>query len=238
MSRKFMSGAWAQKDVKDVSYIWQRQASSQGYSGSGGAGSHVGVIWGYADACRMKQWEIPLFIPIWDLVFWNFFSYVITLMLLIFVNNDFEIMTQKGQRKRHQIWIIASRTGDRLHMKKMEIEGFSKGSALGVWKCFTDKVRKRSQFWEGWPQIWIIWIWDDIRKAKWSYLVGSQGRVKAEDIDLFSFSLFPRSFILPPPFTFFSFKYSYHIFPEPSRHLQSQHASSLLYVALSLPQTW
>lgn len=58
MSRKVGSGPGTE-DVQDVGSTWQGHVPSQRDGGSGGHGSHVGVILGAAGACEMKQWEIP-----------------------------------------------------------------------------------------------------------------------------------------------------------------------------------
>lgn len=155
MSRKVRSGAWAQKDIQDVSYIWQWQAPSLKRCWET-CRYHLGLGWCLQDEAMGN----PLVYSNFGFSFWNFFSYVMTFMLLIFVNNDFEITTRKGQRKRHWIQIIASRTGDSFGLFESEMTSEKPSEA--------------------------------IQSAAWL-------QVKAEDTDLFSFSLFPRRFILPPP---------------------------------------
>lgn len=100
MSGKGRSGVWAQKDVQDRLHV-ARTGSKPEKPWSGCRRSHVGVTLGVAGAYKMKKWEIPWYFPIFGLVFWNSFSYMIILILHTSVSNDFEIMTHKGQRKWH-----------------------------------------------------------------------------------------------------------------------------------------
>lgn len=89
------------------------------------------------------------FIFLFSFPFGNPFSYMITLTLFTFVSNDFEVMTQKGQRRRHPEPADGQQGQGRFHTKKGKSKGFPQGRALGVWKCgFTDRIRRAASLGE------------------------------------------------------------------------------------------
>lgn len=86
---------------QDIGFMWQGQGSKPERQWlqrpQEPRKCHSGHGWCLQDEAMGN----PTCFPIFGLGFENSFSYMVNLILLTSVSNDFEIRTQKGQRKRH-----------------------------------------------------------------------------------------------------------------------------------------